>query len=62
MARQSNQSDQTSNDVLNAAAAAMLRSARQTQAGRDALRSLSGRHCEELEAAAADHRARLAQQ
>jgi len=54
--------EQTSRDVLNAAAAAMLRDARKTQAGQDALRALPARHREELEAAAADNRARLARQ
>jgi len=52
--------EQTGQDVLNAAAAAILRDARRTQAGQDTLRGLPARHREELEAAAADHRARLA--
>jgi len=52
--------EQTSKDVLDAAAAAMLRDARRTQAGQDTLRALHGRHREELEAAAAANRERLA--
>ena len=54
--------EQTTLDVLNAAAAAMLRNARTTQAGHDTLRALPARHREELEAAAADNRERLAAQ
>ncbi len=55
-------SEQTSSDVLNAAAAAMLRDARRTQAGQDTVRALPPRHREELEAAAAANRERLAAQ
>lgn len=52
--------DFTDEDVLNAAALALLTSARSTAEGRRALASLSGHDREVLEAAASDCRRRVA--